>query len=307
MTPRVSVLGLGKMGGSMALRLVESAQDVVGWNRSYGKVEDFLKQSKEMPGKAEGMQDVMEAVRATDTIVMVLGTMKDTKDLLHKIGTEMKGKTVVNLCSGNPDEGREVQKITEQFNAGGYIDGAYSGPPAKARAGLGTLFLSCDNDETKKSHEDILSHLGENIWSGRVGASRALDYAVVDLALMNFMAYAATKSMMEAEGVDPEQFFACAGKRLGGVEGMLRLCHGRMSDRALEAYTASPIATLDTWSNFVGSRLPYMKAHNLPTTLPDATLEILSKASENGALGNADFTRLQEVLTYNTEAEESKK
>ena len=51
----------------------------------------------------------------------------------------------------------------------------------------------------------------------QVGASRALDYAVVDLYFAALLAFLSSKAMLEAEGVDLGQYATEAGARLAQV------------------------------------------------------------------------------------------
>lgn len=50
---------------------------------------------------------------------------------------------------------------------------------------------------------------------GKVGASRAIDYAVVDLALVCYTSFLSNVEMLEREGVDRAQLYA---RRLGSPD-----------------------------------------------------------------------------------------
>ena len=75
-------------------------------------------------------------------------------------------------------------KAQQPAGARAYIDGAYCGPPSKARQGAGVLFLSSSAPDAVERLRPTLALLGEVCFAGSVGTSRALDYAVVDLALV---------------------------------------------------------------------------------------------------------------------------
>jgi len=51
----------------------------------------------------------------------------------------IRGKILVNLASGNPDDGRRIENVVRDVSDGKarYIDGAYCGAPSKAREGKG--------------------------------------------------------------------------------------------------------------------------------------------------------------------------
>ena len=292
----VCMLGLGKMGGAMARRMGEKGHKVVLWNRTQSKADSIAEEFPNCIAK----ETVKEAINTNKEalIIMVMTTMEATSAILDSIQSDLQGRVVVNLASGNPDQGRKIAKQLEGFGVGGYLDGAYSGPPAKARAGAGTLFLSASQKSLFDSHTSLLSELGENIWSGDIGASRALDYAVVDLVLANLMCYSSALSMMDKEGVDQKVFFECAAKRLTSVPAMLESSFNRMQERSDESYSTNPVATLGTWRNFVSSRLEYMNNNNMSTAIPDFNVSVIDMTIANGGSPDDDVTRIQEVTRY---------
>lgn len=73
--------------------------------------------------------------------------------------------------------------------------------------GAGAVFASSDTAGLVEQYKTLLGHLGNVVDCGKVGASRALDYGVVDLAFINFLSFASNLEMMEREGVDPKIFF----------------------------------------------------------------------------------------------------
>ena len=136
-----------------------------------------------------------------------------------------------------------------------------------------------------------------------MGSARALDYAVVDLAMANYLSHCANLAMLEREGVDPAQFASEASFRLNHVGPMLAQFEKRSRSRDEAAYLAEPSATLGTWRNFWGSRLPYFEAHGLPAAFPKFVVGLLDEAGASGAHKDADVTRLQEVVRYGAKAE----
>ena len=78
---------------------------------------------------------------------------------------------------------------------------------------------------------------------------------------------------------------------------------GAVRSRDEAAYLAEPSATLGTWRNFWGSRLPYFEAHGLPAAFPKFVVGLLDEAGASGAHKDADVTRLQEVVRFGAKAE----
>eukprot|EP01063_Lacrimia_lanifica_P031449 TRINITY_DN5180_c0_g2_i1.p1 TRINITY_DN5180_c0_g2~~TRINITY_DN5180_c0_g2_i1.p1 ORF type:complete len:310 (+),score=114.36 TRINITY_DN5180_c0_g2_i1:34-963(+) len=299
---RVSLLGLGKMGAAMATRLAATGHPLVLWNRSLDKAHT----AKAEILRAHAAADVAVAETAAaavaggdGVVVMVLSSMATTAALLESLrGTGLAGRTLVNLTSGNPSEGREIEELAQGLGVDLYIDGAYSGPPAKAAAGGGTLFLSGPSeDAVQRVREGVLDHMGKTVYAGVTGASRALDYAVVDMFMANYLFYTANLSMLEAEGVDPQVALQCIRDRLATVPAALDLFRERQQSRDDAAYAAAPIATVDTWRNFLLGRVPYMQANGMATVVPEFVGGMLTDLAREGH-GGDDMSRLQEIIRH---------
>ena len=119
------------------------------------------------------MAGVATASAPDAMVVIVLSDTAACLETLKSIVDVLDGRTVVNLTSGSPDDGRTVAAMMPAGAA--YMDGAYCGPPAKARQGAGVLFLSSEAAAEVERLRSSLSMLGELCFTGtRIGASRAL-------------------------------------------------------------------------------------------------------------------------------------
>ena len=148
------------------------------------------------------------------------------------------------------------------------------------------------------STQAALSALGVATFCEGVGAARALDYAVVDMAFVTLMSYAANAAMLEREGVDASVAVAAISHRLAAAPGALEAASVRMAARE---YESNPSATLATWRNFFDSRRPYLDKIGASRVLPDFCIDVLDRAGASGAHGGADATRIQEVLRYSND------
>jgi 3-hydroxyisobutyrate dehydrogenase-like beta-hydroxyacid dehydrogenase len=182
MASKVCVLGLGKMGTAMALRLRETGHAVSVWNRSPAKAEAV--RAALLPGDCAVGACAAAALSSSasdSVVVLVLSNTAACLDVIEQTREQLRGRTVVNLTSGNPDEGRQIAAAVAGLGVHTYLDAAYCGPPTKARQGAGVLFLSCDTPAEAERVRPVLSELGEYAFCGDVGSSKAIDYAVVDL------------------------------------------------------------------------------------------------------------------------------
>ena len=306
-------MGCGKMGTGMMERLLGSEEAIMCWNRTTegaakaaGAAMTAAKRGKVFVAGEVG--HVVNALHSMDKGMMLV-VVSDAKAATEVIETAVKEKarlgettafrtTLVNLTSGCPDEGRAMRAAAgSHFD---YIDGCYCGPPSAAREGSGSLFLSADDEKIMTdSTRAILERLGALTYAGPIGASRALDYAVVDLALVNYISMASNFPMLEKEKVDIEKVFLPAAEaRLNAVPASLAKASKKMQDDT--DYYTDPVATLGTWRNFWASRLPYLEKHGLPEhKLAQFVIKLLDDAgAQDNAYKNADITRLQEILRF---------
>lgn len=302
--PSVCVLGLGNMGAAMARRFREQGVDIIVWNRSSEKATALA--AEDAPGQCSKADAATSAVHSCSEAAMVLLMLLDTAAVLEFLKQDglvdsLKGKTLVNLTSGNPDEGRAIAKELNDLSQGSvfFIDGAYCGAPAKVRSGTGQLFLSSEPAGIVENFKDILSHLGSVQYCGGIGASRALDYGVVDLFFVNLLSFMSNAASLEREGVDMSVYFQEAAKRLATVPAALELYSKKMASREENAYQNDVTVTLGTSRSYWAGRLPYNEAHGIPSHLTNLFVELLDGAiGADGNHASADLSRLQEVVRF---------
>lgn len=306
---RVGMFGMGKMGSAMCERLCGLGHDVVAWNRTADRaletVEKIVK--RERSGKvlvAATPRHAMNALwyssksEATQAVALVVVSDSAAAEALLRGVAIPPNVTVVNVTSGSPDEVRAIAELT----TGKYVDGAYSGPPEAARTGTGQLFVSASSKAIVDEIKYVLDALGDVTFAGPIGAARALDYAVVDLAFVSLLSFCSSAAMLDKEGVDWQLFCDKAAVRLSTTPDALRAAARRMrGSTSDDDYARQPVATLATWRNFWASRLPYLQRSNLPEPhLAKFAIDILDKAgASDPTLAKADITRIQQLLRFN--------
>ena len=286
------------MGAASARRLAGLGYDVRVWNRSLDKAE-ALAQTTPSITVAETARD---AVETADLCIALLATTDAVKAVVDDCRGLAFDAVLANLASGSPDDGRAVAAtVAEALPNAFYVDGAYCGPPSALEQGTGQLFVSYENGENALDARAgaALRALGVTTFCAGVGAARALDYAVVDMAFVTLMSYASNAAMLEEEGVDAATTMKAVAHRLATAPGALEAAAARMADRSDGAYESDPTATLATWRNFFDSRRPYLDKIGASRVLPDFCVDVLDRAGASGAHGGADVTRVQEVLRYN--------
>ena len=294
---RVSILGVGKMGAAAARRLAGLGYEVRVWNRSPDKAEALA----HLPSITVA-ETARDAVEAADLCIALLSTTDAVRQIVDDCRGLAFDAVLANLASGSPDDGRAVAAaVADALPNATYVDGAYCGPPSALEQGTGQLFVSCAGGEKAldASTQAALRALGVTTFCEGVGAARALDYAVVDMAFVTLMSYAANAAMLEEEGVDASVAMTAISHRLAAAPAALEAAAARMADRS--DYESNPTATLATWRNFWASRRPYLERIGASRVLPDFCIDVLDRAGASGAHGGADATRIQEVLRYSND------
>jgi len=289
---RVSILGVGKMGAAAARRLAGLGYEVRVWNRSPDKARALASDRITVAATAR------DAVESADLCIALLSTTDHVRQVVDDCRGLNFDKVLANLASGSPDDGRAVAAaVADVLPNAIYVDGAYCGPPSSLEQGTGQLFVSwagCE-EALDASTSAALRALGVTTFCAGVGAARALDYAVVDMAFVTLMSYASNAAMLEEEGVSTEVAIKAISRRLAAAPAALEAAAARMADRSDGAYESTPTATLATWRNFFDSRRPYLERIGASSVLPDFCIDVLDRAGAN----DADVTRVQEVLRYN--------
>ena len=284
------------MGAAAARRLAGLGYEVRVWNRSPDKARALASDRITVAATAR------DAVETADLCIALLSTTDAVKAVVEDCRGLAFDAVLANLASGSPDDGRAVAAIVKEALPNAfYVDGAYCGPPSALEQGTGQLFVSYENGENALDARAgaALRALGVTTFCAGIGAARALDYAVVDMAFVTLMSYASNAAMLEEEGVSTEVAIEAIRRRLAAAPAALEAAAARMADRSDGAYESDPTATLATWRNFWASRRPYLDAIGASRVLPDFCIDVLDRAGASGPHAGADATRVQEVLRYN--------
>ena len=120
----ISVLGLGLMGAALARQLQRGGHQITLWNRSPEKMEPLLNES------TRSTTGIVEAVVASPVVLICVANYAVTRALFdnEKVRQHLKGRIIVELSTGTPNDAAEAAQWFSQFDAR-YIDGAILGGP----------------------------------------------------------------------------------------------------------------------------------------------------------------------------------
>ncbi len=209
----VAFIGLGIMGGPMAAHLVAAGFDVVGFNRTPGKVDQLVAAG----GRAAG--SIPEAVRGADVVATMV---PDSPDVVAVLTGEdgvfahaKPGTLVIDFSSIRPDV---TAGLAEQARAQGLrlLDAPVSGGEAGAKNAALSIMVGGDAADFEAARP-VFDAVGKTIVRvGPNGAGQTVKAANQLIVAVNLEALAEAVVFLEAYGVDTKAALEVLGGGLAG-------------------------------------------------------------------------------------------
>ena len=148
MNQKVAVIGAGRMGSALAAALYKKGFDTTVWNRTSSKMEPLSRLGLRV---APSLQ---EAIGNAEIVIVSLNNYESLNQLVRPpaIESALRGKVLVQLSSGTPDEAREMESWARPRGID-YLDGAILNYPVdigkpriiqgEVKAFLTTAYGSC--------------------------------------------------------------------------------------------------------------------------------------------------------------------
>ncbi|MFI1103143.1 NAD(P)-dependent oxidoreductase [Streptomyces melanogenes] len=195
----VSVVGLGAMGTALADALLAAGHPTTVWNRTPAKADPLVERGALRAGS------VAEAARAADVVVLCVLGYADVHALVDAARDDLRGRLVVNLTNGSPDEARELADKVRALGAD-YLDGGIMAVPAMIGRPE-ALVLYSGSTPAFEAHREVLKVFGRAVHLGD-DAGRA---PLHDLALLTgmygmFAGFLQSAALVRSAGADVEEF-----------------------------------------------------------------------------------------------------
>ena len=287
MNQKVAVIATGRMGSALAAALLNKGFATTVWNRTAAKTEPLSRLGVHV---AKG---ILEAVEQADVVIVNIKNYDSTMQLLRRpeIEPALRGKILVQLSSGTPDEARQMQSWARPLGIE-YLDGAIMSYPVGIGKPEGTVLYS-GSEELFKRVKPVLLAFGDNAtFAGdEIGHASALDVAALIWAMSAMMGFLEGYIICEAENMPVERYMQLVKGLMPVLESLVADLYARV--RAKDYGNTQ--AALETWA--VGPRevIGWCKAHLVDHSIADPQLLLIEKAVAAGK-GQADFAYLYEVL-----------
>ncbi|MBF6335822.1 NAD(P)-dependent oxidoreductase [Nocardia abscessus] len=209
-TTSVTVIGLGLMGRALAGAFLRAGHPTTVWNRTTSKADQLV---------AEGARlapTVGEALEAGSLTIICLTDYQAVHELLGASEIELRGKTLINLTSGDSAQAREAARWAGQRGAR-YLDGAIMAvPPAIGTAEA--VILHSGPQADFEAHKSTLDALGTVTYLGADhGLASLYDVAGLTMMWSVLNAWLQGTALLRTAGVDAATYAPFARQIAAGV------------------------------------------------------------------------------------------
>lgn len=284
MTERVAIIGTGRMGAGMAVRLRESGADVTVWNRTPDKA---------VATGCAVAETAREAVAGADTVLVSLAD--DAAVLAAYDGPDglaaglREGTVVVESSTVDPETVRRVEPLVSARGAT-LLDGPVSGSTALVEKGQLTFMVGGPADGVERARP-VLDLLARQVFHvGDVGSGAVVKLAVNTVVLALNQALAESLVLAERAGVPRETTYeVLANSAIGSAFVSYKRAAFERPDEAPVAFSLELVAKdLDLVRQLagrVGARMPQS----------DTNLSVAS-AAVAASLGDRDMSAVADYL-----------
>lgn len=223
----VTVIGLGNMGSALASALLQHGHSVTVWNRSADKAVDLV------GAGAKLAESPAAAVIASSLILVCVVDYPASRTIFSspEATAALRGRTLVQLSTGNSEEARE-QESWAQAHGAQYLDGGIMSYPSDVGR-LDTVILYSGARSVFQSHAWALSSLaGAQRHVGTdPGAANTIYLALWSFYFGAHGAFMEGAALAASTGLAVTEFASLAAPMLGKLEATNRRAAKRLAER----------------------------------------------------------------------------
>lgn len=294
----VGVLGIGRMGGSMARALAAAGFEIVCWNRTPAAAEDL---AAELGGRA--MSRPADVAAAADVCVSMLADGAAVEAVYRRpdglLAGAHQGNVLVDSSTVPPSTIRGFEADARAAGAG-LLDAPVSGSVALAQSGGLTIMVGGATADLERARP-VLDALAKTVFHmGPLGSGAAMKLAVNAVIFGLNEALAEGLVLAEAAGIERGAAYDVLAASAVGAPYV-----GYKRTAFLEPETAPVAFALELAAKDL--RLIAELAREVGVPIPQAAtnLEVITAASAGGH-GERDFSTVAEHLRESARTEEGR-
>jgi len=199
-TTKIGFVGLGHMGGNMAVRFLDAGYSVYGESRHRGEADELVHEG------LEWCDTPREVAQAADVLI----TSVPNDDVLESVASGPDGilaglaeeKIWIDMSTVSPRASREVAERVRETGAA-MLDAPVSGSVPQVQTGTLTIMVGGD-EEAYKRVDPILRELGTPTHIGENGQGLVLKLAINISLAVQMLAFSEGVVLAERSGIDPK-------------------------------------------------------------------------------------------------------
>ena len=199
-TTKIGFVGLGHMGGNMAVRFLAAGYTVYGESRHRGEADELVHEGlewRDTPRELAQAADVLITSVPNDAVLESVASGPD--GILAGLGEE---KIWIDMSTVSPRASREVAERVRETGAA-MLDAPVSGSVPQVQTGTLTIMVGGD-EEAYKQVEPILRELGTPTHIGENGQGLVLKLAINISLAVQMLAFSEGVVLAERSGIDPK-------------------------------------------------------------------------------------------------------
>ena len=200
MATRIGFIGLGRMGGNMAARLLAAGYPIYGEEQTRADAQGLIQRGlrwRDTPREVAEAADVVFTSLPDDGVLEVVASGPD--GILAGLAA---GKIWVDMSTVSPRASRELAARVRELGAA-MLDAPVSGSVPQVQAGTLTIMVGGD-EKAYAQVEPILRELGTPTHIGENGQGLILKLAINISLAVQMLAFAEGLLLAERAGIDPE-------------------------------------------------------------------------------------------------------
>jgi len=200
MATRIGFIGLGRMGGNMAARLLAAGYPIYGEEQTRTDAQGLIQRGlrwRDTPREVAEAADVVFTSLPDDEVLEVVASGPD--GILAGLAA---GKIWVDMSTVSPRASRELAARVRELGAA-MLDAPVSGSVPQVQAGTLTIMVGGD-EQAYAQVEPILSELGTPTHIGENGLGLVLKLAINISLAVQMLAFAEGLLLADRAGIDRE-------------------------------------------------------------------------------------------------------
>ncbi len=287
MSQKVTVIGAGRMGSALATALHTKGFDTTVWNRTAAKTESLSRLGLRVA------PTLLDAVSNAEIVIVNINNYESTNHVLRQpaIESALRGKMLLQLTSGTPDEAREMESWARPRGID-YLDGAIMSYPVDIGKPQAFVLYS-GSEELFNRLKPVLLAFGDNaMFVGKeIGQASATDIAGLSFVTGAMLGFIHGYIVHEEENLPGDRYLQLAKGFFPALEAALTDLCAKIQSKDY----ANTQATLETWAVAPRELIGWCKEHRVNHTFADPQLRLIDRAVQSGK-GQMDFAYLYEVL-----------